>query len=291
VSEPLQWSLPASPERPNEDAVFVRDGVAVVVDGAGLPKSMRAGCRHSVAWYANQVAAAFGAALLDRTVTMPQALSQAIVEVSQRHDGCRLNEGSPSATVAAWRLHSSDVEYLVLCDASAVVLLGDGAVEITDGRMAQLIAGRLAAAAGSGPLTASAILDVRRAALDASRNVEGGFWCCHTDPAAAEQALTGSYPRSEIVGLAIASDGATRGYQSLGVHTVEQLVSRAILGEGGTLIGEIRAAERQQRQRLLDSATKVHDDATIVALTSTARQPMSPFRAASSRSASGLEGP
>lgn len=277
MSEALQWSWPAAPDRPNEDAVFVRDGVAVVVDGAGLPKSMRAGCRHSVSWYANQLAAAFGTALVDRTITMAQALSQAIVEMSHRHDGCRLSEGSPSATVAAWRLQPADVEYLVLCDASAVVLLTGGAVEITDDRLARLIARHLSAAASSGPLTASAILDVRRAALDANRNVEGGFWCCQTDPAAADHALTGSYPRSEIVGLAIASDGATRGYQSLGLHTVEQFVSRAVRGEGEALLGEIRAAERRQRQALLDSAIKVHDDATIVALTRTpASAPSSP---------------
>lgn len=266
MNEPLQWSWPAAPDRPNEDAVFVRDGVAVVVDGAGLPKSMRAGCRHSVSWYADQLAAAFGTALVDRTITTAQALRQAIVEVSRRHDGCVLSEGSPSATVAAWRLQPADVEYLVLCDASAVVLLADGAVEITDERLAQVIARHLSAAASRGPLTPSAILDVRRAALDAHRNVEGGFWCCQTDPAAADQALTGSYPRSEIVGLAIASDGATRGYQALDLHTVEQFVSRACLGEGDALLGEIRAAERRQCQNLVDSATKVHDDATIVAL-------------------------
>jgi hypothetical protein len=36
VSEPAYWPLPASEERPNEDAVFFSDGVAVVVDGGAV---------------------------------------------------------------------------------------------------------------------------------------------------------------------------------------------------------------------------------------------------------------
>lgn len=269
MSEPMHWTLPASPGQPNEDAVFSRDGIAVVVDGAGLPKSMRAGCRHTVDWYANQLAATFGTALLDREVTMPQALSRAILEVSHRHDGCALDEGSPSATVAAWRLHPPVVEYLVLCDASAVFLTVDDAVEITDERLSLLTAqqvDQVSAAADGGPLTASAILEARRAAIEANRNVEGGFWCCQTDPAAADQALNGSFPLSKLVGIAIATDGATRGYQSLGAHTVLQFTNQAVLGEGAALLADIRAAERQQRQPLLETAVKVHDDATLIAL-------------------------
>lgn len=269
MCEPMQWTLPASPSRPNEDATFCREGIAVVVDGAGLPKSMRAGCRHTVDWYANQLAATFGTVLLDREVTMPQALSRAILEVSRRHDGCALDDGSPSATVAAWRLHPAVVEYLVLCDASAAVLTVDGAVEITDERLSLLTALQLdqvATAANAGRLTASAILDARRPAIEAGRNVEGGFWCCQTDPAAADHALTGAYQLSELVGIAIATDGATRGYQSLGAHTLEQFTSQAALGGGAALLADIRAAENQQQQRLLETAIKVHDDATLIAL-------------------------
>ena len=272
MSGPLKWSVPARPGQPNEDALFARDGVAVVVDGAGLPRSMRAGCRHTVDWYANELAAAFGTALLDRDATMPQALSSAITAVSHRHDGCRLVEGSPSATVAAWRVRPPVVDYLVLCDASAVFLTAHGAVEVTDDRLTALTAqhlDRVAATAGSGRLTASEILDSRRAVLDAWRNVEGGFWCCQTDPAAADHALHGSRPLSELAGIVIATDGATRGYQSLAVHTVDQFVRRAVSGEGAALLDEIRAAERQQRQRLHDGALKLHDDATLVALTVT----------------------
>ena len=170
--------MPSSEERPNEDALFLADGVAVVVDGAGLPRSMRAGCRHSVAWYSNELARTFGTALLDRVLTMPQALSRAITEVSQRHGGCSLVKGSPSATVAAWRLRPALVEYLVLCDASVVVANDDDVIEITDDRLAVLMAeqlGQATAAAGNNMLTASAILEARGTVLESSRNVAGGF--------------------------------------------------------------------------------------------------------------------
>ena len=269
MNEPLHWSLPASVDRPNEDAVFLEDEVAVVVDGAGLPRSMRAGCHHSVAWYSHELAQAFGLALLDRLLTMPEALSRAIADVAQRHGGCSLTEGSPSATVAAWRLHPGLVEYLVLCDASVVVTTVNGSVEVTDDRLSVLMAerqGPMTATSGDGVLAASAILEARGAVLESSRNVAGGFWCCQTDPSAADHALVGSIPLSDAVGIVVASDGATRGFQALGAHSVEEFMIRALAGKGAGLLEDIRTAERAQRERLLTSAIKVHDDATLVVL-------------------------
>lgn len=260
MHEPRQWSVLASEERPNEDAVFSSDGVAVVVDGAGLPRNMRAGCHHSVDWYSHELARRFGTALLDPGLTMPEALSRAILEVSQGHRGCSLVEGSPSATVAAWRVSPPVIEYLVLCDASVVVATRDDVVEITDDRLSVLIAEQLdqiTAAAGGELLTASAILEARAGVLERRRNLENGFWCCQTVPAAADNALVGFYPLSYAIGIVIATDGATRGFQSLNAHTLEQFTSRALAGEGAGLLEDVRAAERSQRQQLLDNAIKV----------------------------------
>ena len=39
-----------------------------------------------------------------------------------------------------------------------------------------------------------------------------------------------------------------------------------VAGDAATLLDEIRVAERNQRQHLLDAAIKIHDDATLVAL-------------------------
>ncbi len=269
MKEPRRWSVPGVPGRPNEDAVFVSDRVAVVVDGAGLPQHMRAGCHHSVDWYSNELALSFGAALHDSTLTMPRALSRAISEVSRRHDGCSLIEGSPSATVAAWRLRPPMVEYLVLCDASVVVAMIDDVVEITDQRLSDLMAEQLdqvTVVDGQGVLAGSAILAARAAVLERGRNVEGGFWCCQIDPAAADHALIGSCPLSDTTGIVIATDGATRGFQTLRAHTVAEFASRALAGDGAALVDDIRSAETAHRRQLLDNAIKVHDDATLVAL-------------------------
>lgn len=272
MDEPRLWSLPSSEEHSNEDAVFVRDGVAVVVDGAGLPRSMRAGCRHSVAWYSEQLACTFGEALLLPGLTMSQALGRAIVEVSKRHDGCALEEGSPSATVAAWRLQHQQqppiVEYLVLCDASLIISTADDVMEVTDDRLALLVAEELdrVAAASTEALDAIALLNARACVLDRARNVDGGFWCCQIDPAAADQALTGSYLLADLVGVVIATDGATRGFQLLGIHTLGEFAQRAGAGGGAGLLEEVRDAERDQTQRLIGDAIKVHDDATLIAL-------------------------
>ena len=103
-------SVPADADRENEDAFALGEGVAVVVDGAGLPKELRSGCRHSVHWYADALARAFRNHLDRRDSEMPHALAVAIAEVVDSHAaGCRLAEGSPSATVAAWRLHLDTV--------------------------------------------------------------------------------------------------------------------------------------------------------------------------------------
>lgn len=268
MDEPQQWSVSASGGWPNEDAVFVSGGVAVVVDGAGLPQSMRAGCHHSVDWYSKKLARGFGTALLDTGLTMRQSLSRAITEVSQLHDGCDLAAGSPCATAAAWRLQPPLVEYLVLCDASVLVALREEAVEITDDRLSTLMAEQMGPSATAGETTRSVseIRQARAEILQRSRNVDGGYWCCQTDPVAASHALSGTYPLSDVLGIVIATDGATRGFQSLQAHSMQDFVRRAVSGDGAALVDEVRAAERGQRQKLRDDAIKVHDDATLVTL-------------------------
>lgn len=263
---PLPRPLISPPKMPSSPTM----AFAVVVDGAGLPRSLRAGCRHSVSWYAEQIATTFGTALIDRQITMVRALGRAIADVAGRHGGCDLDQGSPSATVAAWRIRPPLVEYLVLCDASAVFLDRDGhAVEITDNRLALVTAPRIVqlhTSSNAGHPKPSEALAARREAVEAHRNVHGGFWCCHTDPAGAEHALTGSFSLSDLAGLIIATDGATRGYQSLGIHTVERFARDCVAGDGPALLAAVRAEERRGRRHLLDNATKVHDDATMVAI-------------------------
>ncbi|HXH79947.1 MAG TPA: hypothetical protein VNJ48_15715, partial [Nocardioides sp.] len=198
-------SVPADVHRENEDAFALGDGVAVVVDGAGLPKELRSGCQHSVGWYADVLARAFRNQLVRRDSEMPQALAIAIAEVVDSHAaGCRLAEGSPSATVAAWRLHLDTVEYLVLCDASIVLGFKDGAAaEVTDDRITHattpLIEEQLRRIRSQrGSITGADVRQARRTAVEQTRNRDGGFWCCHTDPRAAAAAIHGQVERGTL---------------------------------------------------------------------------------------------
>ncbi|MFC6704113.1 protein phosphatase 2C domain-containing protein [Flexivirga alba] len=266
----------AQPGHANEDAVALGPGVAVLVDGAGLPAHLRSGCTHTVSWYAHALADTFRDTLSHADTDTRTALARALRQVAARHGpGCDLDRGSPSGTVAAWRIGADAVEYLVLGDAS-IILTGPGGdvSEVTDDRLATvtepIIASRVRHRVARGLATApNDLREARRAAVEMTRNKAAGFWCCHHEPAAAGHAIVRTLARAQVASLVAASDGATRGYQLLGIHTVQDVARLAANGAGKTVIGAIRAEE--QRTRLLtDQGMKKHDDATLVAITVTA---------------------
>lgn len=287
----LSLTDPARPGADNEDAVFVGAGVGVVVDGAGLPQELRRGCSHPVSWFAQQLAHRFGTALEDGEGMRP-ALAAAIVGVRDAHSGtCDLAAGSPSATVAAWRRHTDTVELLSLCDAAALVidrgeveLLADLRIDEVVPRRARQLRGLTEARgthggserrpvgepsgrAAGGPATREDLLR-RRAltlrALEETRNTEDGFWCAHTDPAAAQEARVRTLDRRDGMTLVAASDGATRAFLRLGTHTLRSFGQACADGPLEAIRDEVRAAEQEQAEHLRRRGSKVHDDLTLV---------------------------
>lgn len=265
-------SVPASCSAENEDAVALGEGIGVVVDGAGLPHELRAGCSHPVSWYARELANAFRNRLEHSAIDMRQALAEAITDVTSSHrDACNLSLGSPSSTVAAWRLTADAIEYLVLCDASIILSLQDGTTtEITDNRISHvtepLIAERTAAIRSRcGVVTPDDVRTARRTSVEQTRNRDGGFWCCHIEPAAAFEAITGRVDRRETCAVIAASDGATRGHQILHTFSLAEFAHAVVVGDASGLIRSIRDAECHDVQ-LASRAMKRHDDATLVAL-------------------------
>lgn len=261
-------SLPGRLDHANEDALALADGVGVVVDGAGIPAEFRSGCSHSVAWYADHLATAFRDRLAQRSDGMADALAHAIATVRDRHaDRCDLQAGSPSATVAAWRVTDDVIEHLVLCDASIVVVPRDGvAMEVTDRRLDETVA-RVADRFGRADVSAAALRS-RRLAIEANRNRPGGFWCAQADPAVAAHSLTGSTPRAELAAIIAASDGATRGHQGLRLFPVERFAALAMGGADGLreLSNAIRAGETARETRKPGAHGKPHDDLSVAAL-------------------------
>lgn len=273
MRQPWTLTLPAPGGTENEDAVIADDGVVVVVDGAGLPAQLRAGCRHSVAWFATSVAHTFHALLAMRSSSMREALAATISRVNDSHAAtCDLAAGSPSATVAAWRMADEQLEYLVLGDASIVLLdRRDRPTEIVDDRLEHIIARATPLNPDRPPATGAEVRAARRAVVESARNRPGGFWCVHTDPSASLHALHGDRPVSGLAGVVACSDGGARAHELLGTHALEGFTTLALRGDLEALSDTIRAAESQQAGALRGRGLKVHDDITIVAqpLTST----------------------
>jgi len=270
VSRPSSLTVPAPPGDRNEDAIVVGDGVAVVVDGAGIPADLRAGCEHSVEWFARSVAQTFHALLVERSHTMVDALAETITRVRDSHaDSCDLAAGSPSATVAAWRTSGSRLQYLVLCDASLILVdRHERSVEVTDPRLQRVLdtaAARLAAATDGEP-SGDAVRAAQRQAVEAHRNRPDGFWCVHDDPVAAEHALHGEVAVEDHAGVIACSDGGARAYDLLGTHTLDQFARESLSGALQRVADRIRSAETQRAERLDARGLKVHDDLTIAAL-------------------------
>ena len=248
------------------------DGVVVVVDGAGLPAELRSGCSHSVGWFARAVAHEFHRLLATRSSPMREALAETINRVKDSHaETCHLVGGSPSATVAAWRLTGDHLEYLVLCDASIVLLdRYHRATEIVDHRLEQASGSASPSTTERPGLSGAEIRDARRTAVESARNEPDGFWCVQADASAAAHAIHGAVPIGDLAGVVACSDGGSRAYEVLGAHTLEEFTSLALSGELRALETTIRASEKLHARSLQGRGLKVHDDLTIVALPLTA---------------------
>src|SRR4051794_16997138 len=115
----------AAPGRPNEDAVVTTPGLAVVVDGAGVPFG---GCIHGVTWYSRQLAAQTVAALVPNDGRpLADGLAAGIAAVAELHGStCDLSSpNTPCAAVGILRITEDCVDTLALSDVTVVVETDD----------------------------------------------------------------------------------------------------------------------------------------------------------------------
>ncbi|MEU6714386.1 integrase [Nonomuraea sp. NPDC046802] len=243
-------------DRANEDFTCAGPTAAVLLDGAGIPGTESI-CRHGVAWYANRLGGSLLSLLsLVRDRSLSALLAQAIEQVTDDHrDTCDVaNPISPSATVAIVRLSDGLLEYLVLGDSVLVLDRADDApLVVSDPR--EVIISRSyqpaieAATAGSDEYH-RLLRDLR-----ANRNQPGGFWLAKDDPQAADEAITGSCPISELNGAALLSNGASRIVDRFQLADWPEVL--AVLASSGP--AEIIRRVRQAEARHAVAA----DDATI----------------------------
>lgn len=262
----------AGPEHLNEDAAGWLGEAVVLMDGAGMPPATRAGCRHSVRWFARTATDTFLDRLQDPRVSMREALAQTIRAVAALHDGeCDLDAGSPSATVVAVRRCGDRFEHLVLCDSTLGIVTGSGTEIVTDRSLDRVrhplddelraLRERLDPVRDRRDPELVATVRRRDAAV---RNRPGGFWCVGHRPEAADHALTGEIPVDEVKGFVLASDGAMRPAEVFGELTAEDLVTAYLKGGADRWLDHTRALETARGAE--NPWRKRHDDATVVVI-------------------------
>lgn len=249
-------SSPGSPDRPNEDWAAAVDDVAVVLDGAGIPKHLPTGCSHSVQWFVQNLGPTLLRHAANRSQTLTTALELAIADTRSLHDRpCDLsNPNSPSATVLLLRLNADLVETLVLADSTLTIAFSSGHVRtICDDRLQQLKS-RLAAEGHHLP---------SGAAMSEYRNQPNGFWVAGTRPEAATQAITGSWSSTTVTAAALMTDGAARYVDMFAVATWPGVLQQMATQGPATVLKRVREIEDSDPDRVRWKRSKNHDDATI----------------------------
>jgi hypothetical protein len=240
----VRFATSAAPGHRNEDLVLAGNDFLVVLDGVTSPPEVETGCVHDPVWLVHVLGSELARRLSGRgTPALVEVLADAIVALRGAHGGaCDLTHpDSPSSTVVLLRERAAQVDYLVLCDSTLVLVGPSGEIlrAVTDDRTA-------------------AMRGLSRAEIVARRNHAGGFWVASTDPGAARESLTGTLPR-EAVGSALAcTDGVSRLVEYFG-YSWPEAVEMATAGSPRDLLRAVRAAEASGPP---PGVRKKHDDAT-----------------------------
>ncbi len=260
---------PGAPGHVNEDFVGAVPGAVVLLDGAGIP-GIESICHHGVAWYAHRL----GGYLLSRLSCRParslvSALGDAIDQLASEHrDTCDIaNPSSPQSTVVIYRRVGDRAEYLVLADSYLLLdEIGSEAHVVTDER--EVEARRLCSA----PLNEIPEQDARTykvayetcvEELRAMRNQPGGYWIAKDDPAAAEQAITGTGPVAALAGAALLSNGVSRLVTPYAVTSWPDLLTTMRTSGPAEVIHLLRKVESEWSRSARQGQEPAPDDATI----------------------------
>ncbi|MFY1670242.1 hypothetical protein ACN27G_09815 [Plantactinospora sp. WMMB334] len=252
----------AHPGRVNEDFTGALPTAAVLVDGAGIPDA-DAICRHGVAWYASHL----GGSLLGLLARLPEQslpalLAEAIEQVTEAHrDTCDVADPiSPSAAVALLRVSGGLAEHLVLGDAVVLLDRVDGAPLVVSDPREVVVARSYETALRAtidGGIDGGAEHRRLLRELRANRNRPGGFWVAKDDPRAAEEAVTGRSPVTELSGAVLLSNGASRIVDRLHLTDWPGVLTTLAAGGPAEVIDRVRRAEAR-RAMAADDATITH---------------------------------
>jgi hypothetical protein len=203
---------------------------------------------HDVPWLVAHLGANLAGLLLrEQGAALVDVLRHGIAATMRDHAGhCDLTNGdSPSSTVAILRYGAGaeTVDYVVLGDSAVVIENGDGELVVAhDDRTAYLS-------------------DYSLAGVSRLRNTDEGFWIASNRPDAADKALAGSVPLSDVARAALMTDGITRLVERYGRSWLE-LLDRMDKYGPGQLVADVRAEELAAAPGAYRG--KLHDDVTAV---------------------------
>jgi hypothetical protein len=248
-------------EGPGQDRWTATERSVIVLDGASAFDPAAAP--------ADDYVTALLAAIADRIdgpEPIPAVLAAAIDQAAQ---DTATTAAGPSSTVAILRESAESVEAAVLGDSTIVIGLVDGHTErLTDDRMSHVAApdrehyrDRLRTGAGYDEHHRATLGSIQTAER-AARNRPSGYWIAESDPEAAAHTITRHYPRDNVSWCVLATDGAQRGIDHLGVPWTD--LPTASTEELAALLDELHRweSDADPAGALLPRA-KPHDDKTI----------------------------
>jgi hypothetical protein len=249
--------------RPTEDRIVVLDNAVILLDGATALEPRA----HTAAWYAEHLSAQLATHLHQNpTADLQQVLAEAITTLAQTHN---LTPGtSPSSTVAITRWTAERIDALVLADSPIVAFTPTGSDVLADDRIAALpgrSGGYRARLAGGNGFDPDHVASLRAAGASFGRlrNVPGGFWVAEADPAAAHQARTRSWPRTDVRAVLMATDGVSCGVDDYHLFTWPQALDLAKTQGPQAVLDQVRTAEEQDPSGQCWPRPKRHDDQAL----------------------------
>ncbi|MFE2750463.1 protein phosphatase 2C domain-containing protein [Actinosynnema sp. NPDC059335] len=178
--------------------------------------------------------------------------------------------GGPSSTVLIASSESGRLKVLALGDSTALVRTTDGSLHrVTDDRLSAIASNhrkayraRLSSGTGYDEMHKRILRALQEEELK-WRNRPSGYWIAESDPEAANEAVERDLPADEVEWLILATDGAQRTIDHLGIPWNE--VAQMSSSELEDLLRELhRWEEVEDRAATLLPRAKVHDDKTIV---------------------------
>lgn len=259
------YTSPGTPGKPNEDYFLIDSTTAIVLDGATARTDT--GCTHGAAWYA----ANLGNALKLRVhqgLALKKSLCLAIEEVADLHRGtCDLTHpGTPSAAVALISFVQSEIQWLLLGDATILLKRSQGTVTKSDQRGRFPVPPEQQEANKyliGDPRKDSALQAMKRAEL-ATRNTPAGFWVAAADSSIAEHALVGTFSTADVDAVGVMSDGAARVVDLFHLLSWEEAVKIAISEGPAAIVNTVRETEESDPLGERWPRNKKSDDATLI---------------------------